>query len=399
MPIAMVAPEREVKSISYSPCGRSILALEDDGDVQVWHATTGRPAQSLGSVEATAACFLSTRKVVTAEAGGAVRVWNIAPVPSADNLLDKCLHFHEVPVRALCASKDGTRIASGDDDGTVCVWDTTAGASDNPLQSEEMSFPHTVIGVALSDDGSRLAVISGDRRLRVMDTTNGQTVFNSDTFHRFGLTAVALAPDKLHVAVASADKKIWIWKLDNDREPHLVIVAPSKITSLSYSPDGEELVSGSTDKTVRLWEACSGTGVREFLGHTKAVTAVAYSPTRPFIASAGLDGVVYAWHVMDANMPGAPLPPDLRRYGPVRRRKDSKFPKSLPYERPPVIALKPTDSARLQCPVCQENRANLTFGCSHSFCADCADKLKPAKCPTCRAPIASRTHCRVVDDL
>jgi hypothetical protein len=43
------------------------------------------------------------------------------------------------------------------------------------------------------------------------------------------------------------------------------------------------------------------------------------------------------------------------------------------------------EAADLTCPVCMDKKKNVVFDlCRHTFCGDCADKIKLKKCPVCK---------------
>ena len=62
-------------------------------------------------------------------------------------------------------SPDGRRLATGDLDGRVAIWETRTGA-----RLLVLSGPARIVSVAFSSDGSRLASGAGDGQVRLWDT-------------------------------------------------------------------------------------------------------------------------------------------------------------------------------------------------------------------------------------
>ena len=91
---------------------------------------------------------------------GEVKIWDL----STGRVLD--LRGHTALVRGLACSPDGRRLATGSDDRTIKLWDTTTGEEVFTLRGHTAG----VICVAFSPDGRRIASGGWDRTVRVWDT-------------------------------------------------------------------------------------------------------------------------------------------------------------------------------------------------------------------------------------
>ncbi len=114
------------------------------------------------------------------------------------------------------------------------------------------AFGNGVVGVDVSDDGSRIVTAGADGTVRVWDAASGD--------------AVAVLRGHTSDAVDAA-----------------------------FLPGGERVVSAGADGTVRLWEVESGEEIGRFEGETAAVSALAVSPDGRLIASAGENQAVIVW--------------------------------------------------------------------------------------------------------
>src|SRR5438105_3935112 len=67
------------------------------------------------------------------------------------------------------------------------------------------------------------------------------------------------------------------------------------VYALGFHPDGEHLATASLDHTLKLWKIGKSEPVRTFTGHRSKVLTLAFSPEGQWLASAGLDGIVRLW--------------------------------------------------------------------------------------------------------
>ena len=76
--------------------------------------------------------------------------------------------------------------------------------------------------------------------------------------HNGTVLSVAFSPDGTRIASGSVDKTVRIW----DSESGNLIAGPLEghsgpVNSVAFSPDGTRIASGSRDKTVRIWDVHS----------------------------------------------------------------------------------------------------------------------------------------------
>jgi WD40 repeat protein len=157
-------------------------------------------------------------------------------------------------------------------DSNLRLWDVgaaLAGESRRELHRQ----PAGVTALAYAGGGDWILTGHANRVLRLQDARTGRLL--ATLRGPEGLVSlVTLAPDGLHVAVASHDRTIRLFDLAT-RAPAAVLSGLKKpAVSLAFLPDGEHLVSVGLDNSAQLWDlheakplaALWGVGEESFAG-------------------------------------------------------------------------------------------------------------------------------------
>jgi WD40 repeat protein/tRNA A-37 threonylcarbamoyl transferase component Bud32 len=194
-------------------------------------------------------------------------------------------------VGPVAVSPDGTRLAVTWHGRFIGVYDTSSGAE----QARCEGHTGQVQSLAFSPDGTWIASASHDFTARLWDVATGKQTAKLEG-HTSKVLRVAFRPDGTRVLTTSADGTVRQWDSQTGKEVEpLYDRHTGEVHTAVYSPDGQWIASAGTDRTVRLWRATGRQEVGVLHGHTGAVTQLAFTPDGRRLASASEDGTVRTW--------------------------------------------------------------------------------------------------------
>ena len=157
------------------------------------------------------------------------------------------LKGHTANINAIVLTPDGKTLASGSDDATIRIWDTSTG---NQLLS-------------LPSDKTRVLAISVDGK----------------------------------ILASSNHKNIKLWDISTAAQLKTLKLEDDYVTKLAISPDNSMLTSGNHDGRIRLWDIATGNALTIFNGHFDKVDALSFSSDGKTLASGSYDGAIFLWNL------------------------------------------------------------------------------------------------------
>ena len=153
------------------------------------------------------------------------------------------------------------------------------------------------LAIAMSPDGSRLAIGQRSGSIDIIDTATRQRIA-SLRGHRRGVEAVDFSPNGQQLASVSDDGKLLLWSLGKDPSNRDIWDSSDVLWGVRFSPTGSMLASGGEDGTIRLWDPAKGTPIGDpLIRHSGHVPRMAFSPDgRGLVAGSGA-GEIYGWEV------------------------------------------------------------------------------------------------------
>jgi hypothetical protein len=284
---------------------KGLLAGADAGPV----VSAENPAESLilRALQADADPHMPPKKQLTPRQIGILREWVLAGTPWDDAALRQDLARAEIkwrplpasyqPALALALSPDGSRLAVGRGS-RVVLYDLSA--TNFPVLSETNAHRDVVRSLAWSPDGRRLA--SGSHgELHVRNAADLSLVWQTGSNVTGRVTALVFSPfgGALVAAESPFGSAAWVrvFAAENGSEINGWSAHDDAINALAISPDGGRLATAGNDKLIKLWELISQTEIARYEGHVGPVTGVAFNTNATELFSVGGDKQIKLWDV------------------------------------------------------------------------------------------------------
>lgn len=266
----------------------------EEGDVSVWHLPRGALARlGKGGVGSGAHALALSADGGYLVVGTGVGAWVYDAQSGRYVTLCRSGGGARESVRSVSISPDGSTVATGHE-GELKLWDLATGARKGYLYrpGEPLYFP---VGVS-SPGGEVLASGQNDGSVLLWDVASGQVAARLDG-HGRGVRSLAFTPDGRVLATASEDSTVRLWDVVSREALGVLRGHGGGVTSVSFSPDGRLLASGSADGAVLLWDAASREEAAGLRGVAGAVNAVSFASGGGRLAAALNDGTVRVWDV------------------------------------------------------------------------------------------------------
>jgi WD40 repeat protein/class 3 adenylate cyclase len=294
--------------LAVAPGGRSFAATVAQSSVTLFSTSTLRRITTIspaGSRTVGAGAWAGKRFVLGGDRG-LVQIWDVdgaepKPVAAVRGL------SNQGQVRSIATAAGGRVVAAVDG------WDgpaTTGGGAppregelaiwrDGRLIGRKPMNLHTYgNAVAVSRDGSTVAVATEDGRVLVVDARTGQA---KRTIHPqtppVSVTTVAFSPEGT-LASGSWAGIVNLWDPKTGKGlGHPTLVAQAPVSAIAFSPDGERFAtSGGSSGHAKVWVTSTLQQLGDdFPGGEGSWGNVAYTPDGRYLFSAYADGSAYRW--------------------------------------------------------------------------------------------------------
>ncbi|XP_076983448.1 telomerase protein component 1 isoform X2 [Tamandua tetradactyla] len=287
-----------VSAALFLHAGGQLLTAGEDGKVQIWSGSLGRPHGCLGSLSLSPALSVALSpdgdQVAVGYRADGIRIYSVSS--GSQRVLCQAL---DMAVSAL-AWLSPKVFVSGGEDGSLQGW----ALKESSLQS--IWFLHRyqkpVLGLATSQE--LLASASEDFMVRLWPRQFLTLPQKAEELpcgtelrgHQGPVSCCSFSTDGGRLATGGRDRSLLCWDVRRPETPVLIHsfldCHRDWVTSCAWTKDNL-LVSCSSDGSMGLWDPESGQQLGQFRGHQSAVSTVV--AVEEHVVSVGRDGSLKVW--------------------------------------------------------------------------------------------------------
>nr|KAF6393970.1 telomerase associated protein 1 [Pipistrellus kuhlii] len=278
--------------------GSQLLTAGEDGKVQVWSGSPGRPRGSLGSLSLSPALAVALspdgRQVAVGYRADGIRIYKV----SSGSQGAQCQAL-DVAVTAL-AWLSPEVLVSGAEDGSLHGW----ALQESAFQSLWLMSRHQKPVLGLASSQELLASASEDSAVRLWPRQLLTLPQKAEHLpratelwgHTGPVNCCSFSTDGCRLATGGRDRSLLCWDVRTPTAPVLIhsfsACHRDWVTGCAWTKDNW-LISCSSDGSVGLWDPELGQQLGQFLGHQSAVSAVV--AVEEHVVSVGRDGTLKVW--------------------------------------------------------------------------------------------------------
>jgi WD40 repeat protein len=263
--------------------GQTVVTAEETGDLRIYGFAAGGPnrqwtqvAQTYvpGDGGLTSASFTPDGQTVVS-----ARWWDFAPWVWAwqSGGQPRQLEASDSVVGKPAISSDGTTVAAGDFSNQVIVWNLSTGKLIEVLGHETNDY--RIPDVAYIPHSTLIAAASTEGTIRLFDPAESQHSLR--TLGNVGdspINALDVSDDGTYLASISDDLKVRIWRISDGKLEQTIDGPTSTNADVAFSPDGSLVGLAAGDAAVHVWQWRENHKLAVLRRHGDSVNSVQFFP-------------------------------------------------------------------------------------------------------------------------
>lgn len=189
------------------------------------------------------------------------------------------------PIQTITMSRDGEILMGGDRHGEIALWHLP-----NASLLRSLTDASGMVGSALfTPNGQTLLTLNREGYLRRWETQTGQLLSTQWVADGIGATCT----NGEWLVGYGRDRTLRVWNGDGILVS--TFLAPPRLSTIALSPKGQWLAMADSNWEVQLWDMAQGKRWQTLSGQGYSVEAIAFHPGGSTLATGGNDGSIKLW--------------------------------------------------------------------------------------------------------
>jgi WD40 repeat protein len=244
-------------TLAFHPENSDLLAGYADGAVILWRKNSEEPEFVDKHLESISAVAFTTdgKKMMVASYDETISLFETSSGKILKKLQNSTsiTHFHG-KITTATFSPDGGKIAYGDEEGYIGIWDINF----DSIYGPKLAHEGFVLSVTFSPDGSELASGSADYTVMVWKWKTNTGIISSNSTRlkpQIGwINQVVYSADGNKLLLASANGKITLWDVPTWQLIQRMDGHQDEVDVVLITPDSHLAISGARDGSIRIWD-------------------------------------------------------------------------------------------------------------------------------------------------
>lgn len=250
---------RYIRSLTFLPHGKLLATIFSDGNIKIWDTEARKDNQNLtqNTDNIIHLAFSSDNKLIaTGSVNNIPQNWDVELFKNIS-----IARRHSSDTISIAFSSYGDILAVGSFSRTTKIWDIS---KDKKYYNKIAKHISDATAIAFSPDGEQLAIGKRENMFEIWNIKKEKKIFNSriisDAFNDF-ITSIKFSANGQELVLGSLTKTMVFGLQENI--PILILKGSSYTSvSVSFSPDGQHIAIASGDGTVKIWK---GSSMRELI--------------------------------------------------------------------------------------------------------------------------------------
>jgi WD40 repeat protein/predicted Ser/Thr protein kinase len=247
-----------ITEVAFNPDGQWFVTASDDNSCRVWDVATGAPVSPplRGNATPTSVSFSPNGRQILVTAVNRIAVlWDVtdATAAPANPGRDSAAPAAAGEITTVTGAKGTLSVAFG---GGQAV--RVRRVSDHEPVTPPLRTTAPVTAAAFDADGARLAMGDAEGGVMLWDATDGKALWAAPARHSSRVHDLAFSPDGTVLATGSDDNTVGLWDVRSGDAVVPAIRLGASARSVTFGPNGRTLTTLTADGLRRVWDAATG---------------------------------------------------------------------------------------------------------------------------------------------